>query len=243
MKHEVYMCDECVHCRDPEIYCKFRSSCPIWFMHKENKRAERKREDEAAVRTCRVIFMPDNKSAVVPEGSSLLEAAQAADVGLNASCNGKGSCGKCKLILEAGNIKTVPTSLLSEREKGKNYVLACQSTIHGDVTAKIPEETLEKKLKVAGMGKDATDRMKGLVKEISPMLLEIPLELMPPTLDDSVSDLDRLTRGLKRSGCCDVEMLSAGLGVMRELATVMRDDNWNVTAYVMIKNLPMKSFG
>ncbi len=237
MKHEVYMCDECVHCRDPEIYCKFRSSCPIWFMHKEKKRAERELEAEAAVRTCKVTFMPDNKEAVVPEGNSLLEAAQAADVSLNASCNGKGSCGKCKLILEAGNIKTVPSSLLSEKEKGKNYVLACQSTIHGDVTVKIPEETLEKKLKVAGMGKDATYRLKGLVaeKEISPMLLEIPLELAPPTLEDSVSDIDRLTRGLKRTGCCDVESLSVGLGVMRDLANIMRDDNWNVTAYVMRK--------
>jgi hypothetical protein len=39
MKHEVYMCEECLRCRDPEIYCKFRSSCPIWFIHKERKRA------------------------------------------------------------------------------------------------------------------------------------------------------------------------------------------------------------
>jgi hypothetical protein len=34
MKHEVYMCEECLHCRDPEIYCKFRSSCAIHFMEK-----------------------------------------------------------------------------------------------------------------------------------------------------------------------------------------------------------------
>ncbi len=39
MKHEIYMCEDCMHCRDPEIYCKFRSSCPIHFMDKETKRA------------------------------------------------------------------------------------------------------------------------------------------------------------------------------------------------------------
>ncbi|MDM8517073.1 ASKHA domain-containing protein [Desulfobacterales bacterium HSG16] len=235
MKHEVYMCDECAHCRDPEIYCKFRSSCPIWFMHKEKKRLERKQEELAAIKTCKVVFMPDNKETVVPAGSNLLEAALAADVPLNASCNGKGSCGKCKLVLEAGNIKTVPSSMLNEREKSKNYVLACQSTIHGDVRVKIPEETLEKKLKIAGMGKDATDRLQGLVKEISPMLMEIPLELKPPTLEDSVSDLDRLKRGLKKSGVCDTDRLNVNLRVMRDLANVMRDDNWNVTAFVMKK--------
>jgi hypothetical protein len=35
MKHSVYLCDECLKCRDPNIYCKHRSSCPIWFMQKK----------------------------------------------------------------------------------------------------------------------------------------------------------------------------------------------------------------
>ncbi len=235
MKHQVYMCDECADCRDPEIYCKFRSSCPIWFMHKEKKRDERKRKEEASVRTYKVIFMPDNKETAVQEGTTLLEAAQAADVSLNASCNGKGSCGKCKLIIESGDIKTIPSSMLSEKEKGKNYILACQSAIYSDVKVRIPEETLEKKLKVAGMGKEATDRLKGLVKDITPMLVEIPLNLAPPTLDDSVSDLGRLTRGLKKTGACDVDKMTVGLDVMRDMANVMRNDNWNVTAYLTKK--------
>lgn len=34
MKHNVYMCEECLQCRDPEIHCKHRQSCPIWFMEK-----------------------------------------------------------------------------------------------------------------------------------------------------------------------------------------------------------------
>jgi len=85
------------------------------------------------------------------------------------------------------------------------------------------------------MGKEATDRFKGLVKDIQPMLIEIPLELEPPTLDDSSSDLDRLNRGLKKTGCCDVDRLSVGIKVMRELATAMREENWNVTVSVMRK--------
>lgn len=32
MKHNIYLCEECTKCRDPEIYCKYRTSCPIWFM-------------------------------------------------------------------------------------------------------------------------------------------------------------------------------------------------------------------
>jgi len=41
MKYKIYMCEECEHCRDPEIYCKFRSACPIHFREKE-RRAEKK---------------------------------------------------------------------------------------------------------------------------------------------------------------------------------------------------------
>ena len=36
-KHNVYMCESCMYCRDPEIYCKFRSSCPIHFLTKRKK--------------------------------------------------------------------------------------------------------------------------------------------------------------------------------------------------------------
>ena len=34
MKHNIYMCEECLDCRDPDIYCKFRSACPIHFLTK-----------------------------------------------------------------------------------------------------------------------------------------------------------------------------------------------------------------
>ncbi|MGM0453822.1 MAG: hypothetical protein ACQERN_11715 [Thermodesulfobacteriota bacterium] len=33
-KHGKYFCQQCLGCPDPELYCKFRSSCPIWFMQK-----------------------------------------------------------------------------------------------------------------------------------------------------------------------------------------------------------------
>ncbi|MEE4358018.1 MAG: hypothetical protein V2I97_16230 [Desulfococcaceae bacterium] len=42
MKHTVFLCEECLGCRDPELYCKFRQSCPIWFIYKERRREERR---------------------------------------------------------------------------------------------------------------------------------------------------------------------------------------------------------
>jgi hypothetical protein len=38
MKHEIALCEACLHCQDEEIYCKFRSACPIWFLQKKENR-------------------------------------------------------------------------------------------------------------------------------------------------------------------------------------------------------------
>jgi len=40
-KHQYYLCEECLTCVDPEIYCKFRSSCVINFLEKEKKIKEK----------------------------------------------------------------------------------------------------------------------------------------------------------------------------------------------------------
>lgn len=236
MKHDIYLCEECLKCKDPNIYCKFRSSCPIWFLskRKEGLDTEEKMEKADTGNTHDVVFLPDGKKVPVSAGMTLLDAARSAGVHLNASCGGKGVCGKCKLVVEAGHIEKRPEVLLTEEEKRKNYVLACRSGVLGDVTVRIPEETLEKKLKVAGMGKALTGKLKGLVTTIQPILMEIPLELEPPSLEDSVSDLDRLNRGLKKQGL-DIERLNIGIGVIRELAAVMRDENWKISTSVIQK--------
>jgi len=229
MKHGVYLCEECLKCRDPEIYCKFRSSCPIWYMQKRQEKWDAEARQAATDTKPSVTFQPSGKTVTVTTGQTLLEAAQAADIYINASCNGKGSCGKCKLIVESGQIEGETSPLLSQHEIDKHYVLACQSKIVGDITARIPEEAAERRLKVAGMGQAVTDRLKGLVSDIEPMLTEIPLELQTPTLQDSVSDLDRLSRGLKKAGS-DVERLNVSLKVMRQLAAALRQENWKITA-------------
>ncbi|MFO7709025.1 MAG: ASKHA domain-containing protein [Desulfobacterales bacterium] len=192
----------------------------------------REQADAAALQRFQVTFKPGARVIEMPAGCTLLEAAQAADIHLNASCNGKGLCGKCKLVVESGQIESERTALLSDAEKQKRYVLACQSRLHGDAVVRIPAEAIERKLKVTGMGRDATERLQGLVAQIDPMLREIPLELSPPTIEDAVSDVDRLNRGLKQRGC-DIERLYVGLDVLRQLAGVMRAGQWKVTASVV----------
>jgi hypothetical protein len=39
IKHQIFMCEACMTCRDPDIYCKHRSACAIHFIEKERRRA------------------------------------------------------------------------------------------------------------------------------------------------------------------------------------------------------------
>ncbi len=240
MKHQIYLCEDCLECRDPDIYCKYRSSCPIHFISKkgfdktEKKAAAAQAADDDSS-ACSVSFQPQDVTVKVPAGTNLLEAAGKADVYVNASCNGKGSCGKCKLIVESGSVKNgTHTSLLTDMELQKGMVLSCQAIVTGDVTVRIPEETLEKKLKAVGMGKEATEKLSGLVLTPDPMVKKYILEMAPPSLDDTVSDLERLKRGLKQNGC-DIERMSASIRVMRQLTQAVRKDNWHVEVSVLVK--------
>lgn len=69
----------------------------------------------------------------MPAGSTLLEAADAADVHLNASCNGKGSCGKCKLVVESGDLAKTSTPLLSDQAKAKGYIIDRSGKFFNDI--------------------------------------------------------------------------------------------------------------
>ena len=40
-KHQIMMCDACLRCKDPELYCKFRPSCMIHFIEKERRNGTR----------------------------------------------------------------------------------------------------------------------------------------------------------------------------------------------------------
>jgi hypothetical protein len=48
-KYTIYMCEECLKCSDPDIYCKFRSACTIWFMDKKNIGLEEENRNESTI--------------------------------------------------------------------------------------------------------------------------------------------------------------------------------------------------
>lgn len=80
----------------------------------------------------RVAFSPSGRSALVPDGTTLLEAAQLASEPLRAECGGRGACGRCLVRIVKGQI---PDYRILHLESGFPHALACLTPVHGPITA------------------------------------------------------------------------------------------------------------
>ena len=88
-----------------------------------------------------VLFAPHNKKITVDHGENLIRAAMEAGVHINASCGGEGVCGKCRVIIEDGDIEGGVTEKLSEEDLKKGYRQACTAFVQSDLVVRIPIES------------------------------------------------------------------------------------------------------
>ena len=89
----------------------------------------------------RVRFHPNQKEVEVAAGESLLRAAILAGVHVNATCGGSGVCGKCRVVVESGSVASEPSAKLTAEQVASGHVLACTSTVTGDVEVRVPVES------------------------------------------------------------------------------------------------------
>ena len=88
-----------------------------------------------------VTFAPSGASAEIPAGGSLLDAARLARVRLEAPCNGVGTCGNCRVRLDAAgqaNARVVATRNLSAEQVAQGFVLLCSTLAEGDLEVTVP---------------------------------------------------------------------------------------------------------
>jgi uncharacterized 2Fe-2S/4Fe-4S cluster protein (DUF4445 family) len=180
----------------------------------------------------KITFLPDNVSVEADDNANLFRTVKAAGLYVLSSCGGKGNCGKCKVIIREGKIESGKSrSFLSAEEAERGYALACLSRIKSDLVVEIPPESrMQAKHKIATGAK--TDEILRLMKQaggcLESRIGRIYLEITPPTLDDNISDFERIRRALDLAGR-DVSNLHMNFQVLRKLAAVLREANWKVT--------------
>lgn len=166
-------------------------------------------------------------------GETLLEAASSADVRINSICGGEGICGKCKVVVEEGDVKVSSTATLSREEIKEGYTLACKTRVDGDLEVRIPAESTAAKGKIlidedAQRFKALTSNGVGDTVKYEPLIEKQYLELPEPSLKDNLSDHQRIYRELRRTK--DIPIMQTGLKVFKQSSSLLRDNDWKVTA-------------
>ncbi len=189
--------------------------------------------------THRIRFLPDNITIEVEDQENILTAAAAAGIYIPAACGGEGVCGKCRIHLESGEVKTTHGAGLGETEYRQGIRLACTSRVISDLAVRIPE-TLQ------ADGKALTCRPKSTrplsartlaslvgIWETSPPVRKIALQLTPPTLADNVSDMQRLLRGITQALPDRPEPQYDHTELLKELPFLLREAGWLVTVILL----------
>ncbi|MBI4651127.1 DUF4445 domain-containing protein, partial [Candidatus Desantisbacteria bacterium] len=179
---------------------------------------------------CTITFLPGNKTIRLPRGSTILKAANLAGVQINAICGGEGICGRCKVIIESGECTSADTPFLTKEEVEMGYCLACLTLVEGDMLIRIPVETKVVKGKILTGISENNETIEVGGFELTPRTKKLFLELEPPTLNDNISDFDRLNRELKKN---NFPNSTCNLPILKKLGNVIRKKSGKITVTIL----------
>jgi uncharacterized 2Fe-2S/4Fe-4S cluster protein (DUF4445 family) len=178
----------------------------------------------------KVVFKPDGVAVDAGDGDNLLELARKAGLALTASCGGDGVCGTCKVLVEKGEVESLPGMQLDPGEIAQGIRLACQCLVRSNLVVTVPVTSRM----AMGSGRRALVTAEELMAvtgwQHAPPIFKLFLELVPPTLEDNSSDLTRLERELAKH---DIAHYQVELGLLKKLPHVVRDGDWKVTVTVL----------
>jgi uncharacterized 2Fe-2S/4Fe-4S cluster protein (DUF4445 family) len=160
--------------------------------------------------------------------TSLLETFKENGIYLIASCGGKGVCGKCRVRVLEGKSRTELKGKLTKEELDEKHLLACQTFPVDNLLVEVPEESrlvIGDKIAVSKT-KDLLEFILADEKSLSPAVRRIHLDLEPPTIQDNVSDLERLKKALALKG---IEKMRFAHGFVAEIAHALRRADWKVS--------------
>jgi uncharacterized 2Fe-2S/4Fe-4S cluster protein (DUF4445 family) len=184
----------------------------------------------------KVRFEPSGLKTEVARGASLLEAARLAGVYLTSICGGDGYCGKCKVVVDEGDVESPPTVLLTQQEVREGVVLACQARVLSDVTVTVPRSHL------VSTGRILVDSDAHRFSEMpgedlgegafpyDPLVQKCYLEMSPPSETDQLADHERLYMAIRQR--LNLPVMQTGYRIIQGLPAVLQEANYKVTALV-----------
>ena len=155
-----------------------------------------------------------------------LEALIDAGIGLKSVCAGKGTCGKCRIIILDNAAKDPTDSELKSLNKDEidhGVRLACQQVFDRDLNIYIPSASLteEQKLQVSGDESEI---------EADPVFKKYYIEMDPPVLSDMEADFSRIKSAVFKKYRQDISCID--FEVLKNMPDILRKNSWKVTVTV-----------
>ncbi|HLA91929.1 MAG TPA: 2Fe-2S iron-sulfur cluster-binding protein, partial [Actinomycetota bacterium] len=180
------------------------------------------------MRKLEVTYLPSGKTAHVPAGTTLFNAAHWAGLPIESTCGGRGTCGKCKVRVVEGLRHHEPTPAdhrkLGEAEIQGGWRLSCQLEITEDATCEVPNLQVTPKAATMGVGRFVL---------LEPNVQKVVVQVDAPSLEDHRSHLHRLLDALEAEGLEPTH----GPGVYSRLARAMADEPAEMTATLVGEHL------
>jgi uncharacterized 2Fe-2S/4Fe-4S cluster protein (DUF4445 family) len=168
-----------------------------------------------------IRFAPQGVVGQAAMGETILAAADRAGVAIERVCGGRGSCGKCRVLVSGALSEPTASEMrhLSPQELAQGYRLACQARALSDLDVTVPDAS-----RVAGV----SILTGGIANHypIEPWVTRHTLAVPPASLEDPVSDLDAVQRIWAREGRGG---LRPTLRAMRALPAALRDRGGEIT--------------
>ena len=175
-------------------------------------------------------------------GESLLDAARKANIAIDAPCSGNGSCGKCRVKVVSGQVKSEKSIHISDDEYSRGIRLACCTYADGDIVVEIPGTagSYQSGMRVADLNSPggravfeaAIDEIRKASIPIENGFRIIDAEMDPPTVDNPMPDNERLARCIR--SLTGTERVVIPLPVMQMLPDIMREENFKLKCAVEI---------
>ena len=178
-----------------------------------------------------IDFEPMNVRIEVAEGATLMDAARAAGVAISSTCGGEGTCGRCRVLVQDGELpppSEADLRFISQQEIGAGQRLACRSHVTTNSRVHIPRASLVTGQRLQLDGPSSKVAMEAAVHGYE-------VEAPPPSLIDARSDVDRIATALETAH--GLRRLLADPVVVRQLSPLARRTDWRLTAYVRNRDI------
>ncbi len=179
----------------------------------------------------KISIEPIGKRVLLEGPANGLDVILEAGIDIKSVCAGKGTCGKCRIIIMDKDRKppnSQESKILGKDEIGHGVRLACQQIFDRDLKVYIPASSLseEQKLQVKGEEKEF---------KIDPPVKKYHLKLKRAALDDPGSDLARIRDGLKAEYGLSIDVMD--IETLKIMPDMIRRNAWDITVSVRGKEI------